>query len=201
MSEQNQEAKQSYPRPAKWRAPTWSWASTLAPVTYSTLGYLWESGDASCLDCTFATYVKNVAVEYVPETDDPTMRLSSAQLTLEGLMSPPMLTFDSKGKLSEIHLGQSQEGLDQLPVPKFFPDYDFSLESQYQIKDVTLQSLLMAEVRLPSFEGRLNDITFYIYLVVRCLDEEKRVYERVGILERDFLQDPRTVGDVRITLV
>lgn len=113
-----------------------------------------------------------------------------------------MLEIDSGGEHSGLYLSPAlYKKMDEPPKPKFFPDHDFSLEGQYQIKDVKLRSLLVAQGHFPSVMKDYKRDTLYFSLVVRCVNENEKIYERVGILEHDFILDVETVERVRLTLV
>jgi hypothetical protein len=168
------------PRPAKWRAPSWSWASTTSPVTYAGLGHLFTDTTGSCMDLTKSIFVDVKNVECVPEPDDPTMRLKSARLCLSGnLLESPLATSED---------GHSLQAVPPESGQTFFPDYDFSLEGPFQITKCTpLKSLLVAA---KEFKKDHSDRT-YFSLILRCIDAKGQLYERIGVLQHTYL--PRAV--------
>lgn len=60
------EISDSFPRPNKWRAPTWSWASTTGPISYAHLGIVWNDTSPQCIDCSRRIFIGNFHVECAP---------------------------------------------------------------------------------------------------------------------------------------
>lgn len=68
-----------------WRAPSWSWASALAPVDYYHIMINFKLATHMYTYGAYETFISDVVVECIPkDKDDKTIRLRSSTLSLTG---------------------------------------------------------------------------------------------------------------------
>jgi hypothetical protein len=141
-------------------------SSTTSLVTYANLGH-WLV-DTTLLQRPYEVHLlRSHNVECEPETDDSTVRLKSARMSVVGFLSepPPVVA-------RYVRYREAKEPY------TFWPDYDFSLEGPFQITESTpLACLLGVMIVYP------NSDTSYFSLILRCLNEKDQIYERIGVVQ------------------
>jgi hypothetical protein len=157
-----------YPRPTKWRAPTWSWASTTAPVSWDHIGISGESRITSSEDLIKWTFINEVQAECVPQAGhDSTMRLRSGILSFNGHLSPAP-AFHMEGQ--ELKVDKSTKYEEDM---SFFQDFKFADENgtlNVSIKD--LECVLVGAI--PKH--------YYFSIILRPVCTRDAIYERIGLL-------------------
>jgi hypothetical protein len=152
-------------RPAKWRAPTWSWASIQGGG-----GVTWEG----TLGIYRTPLIDILDVLCHPMGPDPLGALDEAWLRLSGsyvemtLWYPGSNSYD-RHALTEFSLhgcGETSTYTD------LFIDYDVREEGQHHIANGSQVFIL------PLYEGNQSTV----YLVLRRIDEDSQTYGRIGIL-------------------
>jgi hypothetical protein len=163
-------------RPQTWRAPSWSWASIKGPVFY------WNKKEG------FKTiYVTVLSVEVTPVGSDSFGEIADATLTLAGSAVPVTLDCSS----GRCYLAYQDEHTKALPSEhtnsgtskreSFEQDYNLHFDQDYDLRPFDgsqIWVLKMAEGASTSF-----------FLVLRQVDEETQIFERVGIWIRYFYAD------------
>lgn len=168
-----------HPIPVQWRAPSWLWASVAGPVTWSISGYLltdlatYVSGST-----TLAGFDAFGEVEFGSTTLRGRCILATLQYSYFGLV-------DTKfpGQRIDFVSYKDRYWTASYSVQQFAPDYDFY--SPYFVRPrskplelgIDVKILAMAESR-PSYERGIRTH----FLVLRNLDEENQLYERIGYL-------------------
>lgn len=143
-------------RPEAWRAPTWSWASVVGSVSYD---------DRKRPNVSSISDPMNVIdVRYKLAGVDPMGKVDSASLIVSARLVPLKLQYG-------MGLGRNESGytLEHFPScasDSFVPDFDLGFPLGYR-KEVYAMRLF-----------REGDSTTYFVLL--CLDESKRIYERIG---------------------
>ncbi|KAM3067018.1 hypothetical protein ACMFMG_011800 [Clarireedia jacksonii] len=171
------------PKPKRWRAPSWSWASVNDNTSYVEL---WRAGKDVTLQCSVTE------VHCVPVLDNTMGQLASGWAKLSGLLSPASLTRVS----SEYSAQYSLQNLSRFdlsgqvfPDPCIFPDDGTSKITQ--------------EV----FYFHLGCTTStYIGLALRRSDKDS--FERLGLIKLDrssidpFIGGIQALGDtLTITII
>jgi len=157
-------------RPQHWRAPSWSWASTLSSIRYQTL-----AGRRISSTSIAKTYIHVQSVHCTPMVH-PYGELSSGNLTLRGLITAARPYYDS-GRLDGPYLEvQGQKGVS--------PQWDDPVVDRKLSVDLgpTVFLLKMATTN----EHEKGEVDEYepemICLVLKCLDEKGMTFERAGFL-------------------
>lgn len=148
-------------RPKMWRAPTWSWAGIKSSVTFSGSLYPFESSCAI------------IDAETTPEREDPTGQLLSGKLVLQGLCTSGTIQYHSSGHCYisfdfEEELGPSSR-------IRLSWDYKHSVEGPHHVAEGT--AVIMFKI--------LSNMTTCLWLVLRAVDADNPIYERMGLLEVD----------------
>ncbi|OCL12958.1 HET-domain-containing protein [Glonium stellatum] len=139
-------------RPKNWRAPTWSWASVVGPVTY---------GDRKDLNASsISGQIGIIDVRYKPAGVDPTGEAASASLIVSARIVPLMLGFCRNKPAYTLELLQPHTS------DHFVPDFDLGFPVRHS-KEVHAMRLFR--------EGYST-----AYLVLLCLDKSRQTYERIG---------------------
>jgi hypothetical protein len=177
------------PRPQSWRAPTWSWASIAGAVKFSQ-----HEGNYSQ---TFATII---SADTTAVGDDRTGELSDGWLVIKGMCVTGLFQFYWHNTAP--HHSTPAIGIPQLPDPShsydpdygilerqnnttmvayysFMLDYDTKAPGPYHVP-VGTKVLLMKVDEIG--EQNTSDRT-RSWLVLREMDPEKKVYERIGVIK------------------
>jgi hypothetical protein len=158
-------------RPASWRAPTWSWASVVGPVRWSDSKFL-------------PTMKMNVSAKFraamQPAGPDPYGEIESGILWITA-PSVELKVIPEKRKavrsgtiLLRAHGLKSIDRLDGRAPDKLSADLDFPAEWG----DATSFRLVLLS-QCPRYTSKLASSVSGILLF--CVDDEKQVYERVGM--------------------
>lgn len=154
------------PRPEKWRAPTWSWASVDSTVETRGASHNHGKDDgpgmASCIDV--------LAVNCVPAGDDITGELSSGYAVLRGSIMAAYFRF--KRHSYESHC-VAKEGYEK----SFFPDYRFDVENDFRVRDGDCVFCLRIATDSPMRETSLDE-----FLVLRRKRGTIRMFERIELM-------------------
>lgn len=159
------------PRPRQWRAPSWSWASTVSPVKYETMG-----GRLITTGAVIKTHVRIEVISTHPLSTDKSGELSSASLTLRGSLATATPYYGSgrvDGPYVEV---KGQKGLSPIwddPVIDSKLSADLG-STVHLLKMATTNSHGKGEP--DEYEPEL------IFLVLNCVDEKEMTFERVGFL-------------------
>jgi Heterokaryon incompatibility protein (HET) len=154
------------PRPEKWRAPSWSWASVDGTIAYQ---HQFQEPDE--------TYVQVFQASCTPNYPDSTPHINSGHLRLRGKVVHARLIYRAhhymlgvgSGKFALLIDGHEEE----VRSPAFFPDYDYSAATAHIPSGGSVYCLRMASF----YETEVE-----LSLVLRCVDHQKDGYERVGIV-------------------
>jgi hypothetical protein len=163
------ETEHRKPKPQGWRAPSWSWVSVDSEVRF------WRPPLLQ-LDDVGTIYDAKSIPKSSGNSIDATGELESGYLVISVMIAEAKVDFD--GWNDEKLVVEGQE-LDQV----FLPDYALAsdideeyTEAVFVIKIGELNTLMTSK----DDEGHplYNEPSFI--LVLRCLDYEKQVYERIG---------------------
>lgn len=144
-------------------APTWSWASISAEITY---------------DMTVSTEVMAVVVDASCEALGPDLfgELISGKVVISGLLAPVTLKWRERHGLREavsISIGKDE------PVLCFG-----SLVLDVDAAEIATNIYCL---KLASQQGLMDAIgSLEISLVLKCLDEQTQIYQRIGLLKVDI---------------
>jgi hypothetical protein len=153
--------RHSQTRLKSWRAPTWSWAST------THIGWTFQPGMQA-----LATVV---AISTIPVGSDTFGEICGGELQLKGRCINAMLVVGTK-KHKSMGLVVTHGGRElKLPHRAFHIDRHSSVYG-----NGTLKLVEMGKSRERMGHGQL-----YYYLVLQCVDEEKQIYERIGMVHYD----------------
>ena len=193
-------------RPAKWRAPSFSWASVIFSQGPSC--YIWTESDWGCPPC-----VRVVDVRCVPVGSDDTGQLSDAYIDLEGLLA------EARVIRSDDTYAWSVTSASYTHPSSFFPDYNYDVNGQAQIvSGDQVFCLLVCHEDIGTLDCRRY------YLILRRIkrtqdvnyytkdDTGILVYERIGILRevmptsdvalgRDLVPEDLSRGKVVVRIV
>lgn len=147
-------------RPAKWRAPTWSWASIKDIIAYGSK----STYDGS--DPIFA-YAEILDVQCTPVGPDSTLELASAHLVVSSYIVPVVLRRETFQK------GRQYRHLSEIANVGGF-SYGFT-------SDFALPEDMMGETVHCLWIARMEGPNRALGLVLRCLDPILRIYERIGM--------------------
>ena len=176
-------------RPQSWRAPSWSWASTLCSIKYKTM-----AGRQISRSSIAKTYIHVQSVHCTP-TIHPYGELSSGNLTLRGLITAARPYYDS-GRLDGPYLEvQGQKGV--------APLWDDSVEDRKLSIDLGPRVFLLKMATTNKREK--SEVVEYepemIFLVLRCLNEKTMTFERVGFLSSYWpTEKAKWFSDTEVTL-
>ena len=160
------EKKDLRPRPEKWRAPTWSWASVDSAVMTRGASHNHGNDDGpgmtSCIDV--------LAVNCIPAGDDITGELSSGYAVLRGSIMAGYFRF--KPHRYESHC-IAKGGYET----KFSPDYRFDVDDDSRVQDGDRVFCLRIATDSPRRERSLDD-----FLVLRRKRGMIGTFERIGLM-------------------
>ncbi|KAJ4993159.1 hypothetical protein SVAN01_01511 [Stagonosporopsis vannaccii] len=152
------------PRPDKWRAPTWSWASVDSAV--GTRGYEYNHGNdhgSSLVPC-----IDVLAVNCVPAGEDITGELSSGYVVLRGWIMAARL---------RMHDGSYCIGKGACTT-EFFPDYQFDVDDDLYTPGADRLFCL----RVAAYKQAINNSRSEYILVLRGKRDTIGIFERVGLI-------------------
>ncbi|EON61245.1 hypothetical protein W97_00458 [Coniosporium apollinis CBS 100218] len=154
------------PRPEKWRAPTWSWASVDSAVMTRSAAYnRWNDdgrGMTSCIDV--------LAVNCIPAGDDITGELSSGYAVLRGsIMAGCFRSFAHGYEWGYIAKGGYET--------EFSPDYRFDVDDDSRVQNGDRVFCLRIATHNPKI-GRSSDH----FLVLRKKRGMIGTFERIGLM-------------------
>jgi len=176
-------------RPSAWRAPTWSWLSVDAPIwqlhpAYLKLGFGSITATIVDVDCALVG-------------QDEFGELLSVRIRVAAWLEEAILFYESTVRRPEkpkwfyyVQTGHSTER--ELSV---HPDYDIHTPGRHHLPSGS-RVYLMELVR-----GSRVDEGFS--LLLRCIHQDKQIYERVGAVEYTTREQPGLSenGKTTITLV
>ncbi|KAF1999328.1 HET-domain-containing protein [Amniculicola lignicola CBS 123094] len=171
-------------RPEKWRGPTWSWAGVRSGVLFRKTSELADEVNQR-------TALADVQAEVVA-VEDPFGELKGGVLRIEGEWIDMKISWDqevgvddddkenaSLGKIVPNFILTSVEDIDADSTPienleyQITPDYAFWCSIKANMAPGS-------RVRIVKLEQRIS----WIYcLLLRCVDQEEGIYERVGLLQ------------------
>ncbi|KAL5355325.1 heterokaryon incompatibility protein-domain-containing protein [Aspergillus floccosus] len=161
----------------RWRAPSWSWAATLSRIDYSNINKTKDCAQIIRIDC-------------LPERNNYLFGVArGALLTIRGQMIAATVRQSEakdipwylKGEFGlegnallrhELVVGRSRDDADDLD---FFPDDDLRLKG---LEDGAAVYCL----KMCQSENTINS------LVLKCIDDERQVYARVGMAKQHVYQ-------------
>jgi len=163
------QSREEATRPSKWRAPSWSWASIIGPLTFGPRVEL----EVLC---------KFVTAHIVPAGEDEFGEILSAKITLRGRC----LRQDLEGSYQSRPYHRVKYADD--PVWEYFerdiwedcwPEGANSTKPHSTLMAVgeRVKTLLVAQEPPQDSSGR------YKFLIFRTLDPEEHIYERIGKME------------------
>ncbi|KAI1112027.1 heterokaryon incompatibility protein-domain-containing protein [Nemania sp. NC0429] len=155
-------------RPAKWRAPTWSWASINGRIQYLSN----NPKEAS------RTFAEVLSIECTPLTpNDSMMELASATLVISSYVVPAVLSRNpnTNNAPSLMHRYQLEAAADGEEHYGFQSDYTLPDPDVEDISGEWVYCLWMRCVGSSSSYWRCD------CLVLRMVDAAEQVYERLGI--------------------
>jgi heterokaryon incompatibility protein (HET) len=164
-----------YGRPQKWRAPTWSWASVLGPIKWPYNAQVYN------------VHPKVLQVDCEPLGKDSTGGVSSGYIVISGLLFPAEhLPLELRGELGETLISRASDK--EIKVHADIPFGDvMNRDSQPEPKEL-FQCLILAS---SSSEHELC-------LILKCINTEQQIYERVGIGRVFFGPDDRWGEDYEL---
>jgi hypothetical protein len=153
-------------RPADWRAPTWSWASTYGGCNYQL--------EPRVL-CKWR-HVEGIDTHCEAKGADICGELSSASIVLAGRLIPAKLLHDLDGQHNYVELGSGTDSL--ISHQQLRLDYHPTLDTAHHLPSGTSVRLLL----LLSSDRRIHNPpgTQCYGIVLRCLNEEEALYKRVA---------------------
>ncbi|KAF2272450.1 HET-domain-containing protein [Westerdykella ornata] len=156
------------PRPEKWRAPTWSWASVDSAVTSKgTLQSLVDIDEPGTSPC-----VEVVAVDCTPAGHDITGELSSAHAILRGWIMAGYISL----KLTPNNYWQHYM-TNRGDEARFFPNYRFDVDDESRVQDG--DGIFCLWIATPSPKNwRLSEE----FLVLRRKSGVVGTFERIGLM-------------------
>jgi hypothetical protein len=161
------------PKPEKWRAPSWSWASVNAGTSYFELLRSEESIGRITLQCECDV----VEVRCVPVLDDAMGQLASGWVKLSGILSSVSLARSSPIEYSLIRLSQYSLAGQVFPDP-----YVFSEGTEGATEEAFYLHL-----------GTTT--TTYIGLALR--QSEDLLFERIGLIKLDRASTDPVLGSIQ----
>jgi hypothetical protein len=176
-------------RSAEWRSPTWSWASIIGKMQYRLVPNL-----SSLTPGSFGverSYIRIIEASCEHSGLDPNGELKSARLCLVGRLTPATIEYDTftyENGLNVLNFYTlyilGSEGTTSLNG--FEIDYNVSQPGRWYVESgAQLYLLKMASTSHSTSSGSI------LYLVLRCINEEGQVYERIGFYEdaKELSQD------------
>jgi hypothetical protein len=156
-------------RPGSWRGPSWSWVSVDERVSF--IGG--NMGD---------TFARLIDADCSNRNGDPDVRLDSAHITISSQIKPAKLVHQD----CQWAFGMRSGGLSilitthdrQVSVhgPHFSPDYDLAAKGGGYIgSEDTVYCLRI---------GIIPRLGVECSIVLRCLNNERQQYERIGLLKQ-----------------
>lgn len=179
------------PRPAEWRAPSWSWASIDSPV-YHPRKDLEGDGTVHC---------RLLETECIPLYSDPMHSVSAAHIKCSAKIAPATIqeyAYGAGGRLTVLehgtpgfpyHVHGARFALSTDDWPKITekddlvhigPDYDFHAEGSGQIIAGDRVYLMKVLSHQGGYAGKKIHVADY--LILRCIDEKDSTYERIGFV-------------------
>jgi hypothetical protein len=154
------------------RAPSWSWASVDSRIYYG-----------SKLEYRPSCRIEKAQIDIA--TSDPTGRVLSGSLTIYGQLRPAKLKYDLLGLFPPRLLGFPDES-----SVHFMGDYDYSTE-EHPIKGFVEGSVAFSAVHCLKIASSGPDFVSGadFFLVLKLLDGEEQLYERVGLGQKQYLGD------------
>ncbi|KAL6704532.1 hypothetical protein ACN47E_008161 [Coniothyrium glycines] len=152
-----------FPKPDKWRAPSWSWASSTAWINWPCCPIDSTSGEFTEQNLLGDIYISDIKADCKPIGDDPTMGFQSAELSITGVLSVAPLTLnDKKGYAVAEDAGDVSIALDH------------TLTADELVPPRFLRTLLITQLLVGGVD--------YLSLVLRPTDSAARTYERIGLM-------------------
>ncbi|KAJ2903528.1 hypothetical protein MKZ38_009750 [Zalerion maritima] len=158
-------------RPAQWRAPTWSWVSVDNKVTAPKY-----SGPPERV-------LKLVDFHVTPKGEDQEGQLLDARLTVRAsclrgeLKYAPGAFAEADSSIREC-MSVTGKGWETC---NFYPDYCFENSKRHRV-DSGSEVLVFPVAWMPDpdfIEDRTTCLA--LHMVLRCVSEERKVYERIGV--------------------
>ena len=148
-------------RPAKWRAPTWSWASIKGRIRYS-----------SSSDEVKRTFAQILGIECIPLAADSTSELASAALVVSSRMVPAVLRKNTNTNNAPSLLYRYK--LESADGESYQLQSDYTLPDDEHVGE-TVYCLWMR------CQGSDSSYWSCDCLILRCVDATQQLYERFGI--------------------
>jgi hypothetical protein len=183
------------PRPQKWRAPTWSWASVYGEIRFSLCRC--KPGQYSY---TFATIVSVVTI---PVGEDAMGELSDAWLIIRGLCvvgtlqeNPVYQEFPThtitiphdviqSSSSGPICIGLTQDSVAEHGGRTVYLDYPIEEPGRYHVPDGS-EVLIM---KIDETCDPQEDFKVRGWLILRRVDQVKKIYERIGVIKMKASDD------------
>lgn len=153
-----------HPRPEKWRAPTWSWASVDSSISTWGVTDEWDNKDKSRMD----PFVEVLAVDCVAAGDDITGELSSGYAILRGSILAGHFGYRPQTYGSHWMTSDEYE-------TSFRPDYTFDVDTEFRVQDGDRIFCLRIATENPRGEDTSDD-----FLVLRKKCGMIDTFERIG---------------------
>jgi len=168
----------TYPPPDKWRAPSWSWASSTAIINWTHSPVDSATGRFEDIDLLSEIFIRDLEVECHHLTEDKTMSVESGTLRLTGDLAVAPLRLDKIRGYADSNGGGVS--------------LDCLIPAEDIVDPSTLRSLLVAKLGLAGSE--------YLSLILKPVGTELHHYRRIGRLSHPTLLQP-TDTSARITII
>ncbi|KAH8595425.1 heterokaryon incompatibility protein-domain-containing protein [Bisporella sp. PMI_857] len=186
------------PRPGVRHSPTWSWvivaggyANTKVRMYASGASYNTVKGYGQDHICPkFRWFTRLVQVSITPAGQDPTGQVKSGYIILSGPVLRATLRWPFGTDMQHDMYLNGQNSASGKFSFRFESDYSLRPGSDGHVPDgTTLYCLKIAAREKDEADKYSGGEGIILYLVLRCIDEENGLYERVGLLSYTLKED------------